>query len=458
MAEWFRLQLKEKTWKGLAEHALDGWNIGPAPYGYLAVRVPHPVPVKASQGRPKTRLALDPARAPGGGADLHLAGGGQARHAHHRRPAQRRPGPLPAPGPRGGPPQTVYAILGNPKYTGHMVYGRVRTRNGRRVTVPPDQWLWSPQPAHPSIVDRATWQAAQDIGAEHATSRDGHPCQASGRGPDLPVPGPGPVPGLPPPDERPAYGRGPVPLVYYQCPHNPGPPQDAATHPDHPRTVKAPEIRLDQIVGLLFPVAQDDDVAVIGGEDVGTADGPAGGVLAGPWCACWRGGGQSVVTSVTAARALCSSTMDLRPAMAAMRAGVAALLRARGRPGGVAVQPGDGVIAEQGVLAPGQLHVVAHVRPSARQVIGWHRVPGGDPLVQGGEDAHAQLPARVGWPISIQANGLALSISAFVMSRSSSSWSGCSRCASSTMTTTGPVPFGGARRRAGRRPGPSARL
>ena len=38
----------------------SGWNIGPAAYGYLADRVPHPVPVKASQGRTKTRLALDP--------------------------------------------------------------------------------------------------------------------------------------------------------------------------------------------------------------------------------------------------------------------------------------------------------------------------------------------------------------------------------------------------------------
>ena len=80
------------------------------------------------------------------------------------------------------------------------------------------------------------------------------------------------------------------------------------------------------------PVAQDDDVAVIGDEDVGAVDGPAGWVLAGPWCACWRRGGQSVVTSVTAARALCSSTRFLRPAMAATRAWVARLLTARGRP------------------------------------------------------------------------------------------------------------------------------
>jgi hypothetical protein len=49
-----------------------------------------------------------------------------------------------------------------------------------------------------------------------------------------------------------AYGRGPVPLVYYQCPHTPARPKDAASHPDHPRTVKAPEARLDQITGLFF--------------------------------------------------------------------------------------------------------------------------------------------------------------------------------------------------------------
>jgi hypothetical protein len=40
--------------------------------------------------------------------------------------------------------------------------------------------------------------------------------------------------------------------VYYQCPHNPAKPADAARHPGHPRTVKAPEKRLDQIAGLFF--------------------------------------------------------------------------------------------------------------------------------------------------------------------------------------------------------------
>src|SRR5205814_575715 len=116
-------------------------------------------------------------------------------------------------------------------------------------------------------------------------------------------------------------------LGYAECLHPRRRQLDRQRHPVQPR--HQPRHRRP---GLLFPVTQDDDVAVIDDEDVGEVDGPAGWVLAGPWCACWRGAGQSVVTSVTAARALCSSTMFLRPAMAATRAWVARLLTARGRP------------------------------------------------------------------------------------------------------------------------------
>jgi hypothetical protein len=143
VAEWFRLQLKEKTWKGLVEHALDGWNIGPAPYGYLADRIPHPVPAKASQGRTKTRLSLDPARAPVVAQIftwrvVHKLGMPTIAARLNADPAR-----YPAPTGKGWTTQTVYAVLGNPKYTGHMVYGRIRKRNGRRVTVPQAEWLWS---------------------------------------------------------------------------------------------------------------------------------------------------------------------------------------------------------------------------------------------------------------------------------------------------------------------------
>ncbi len=40
--------------------------------------------------------------------------------------------------------------------------------------------------------------------------------------------------------------------IYYRCPHNPAKPGEAADHPGHPRTVKAPETRLDQIAGRFF--------------------------------------------------------------------------------------------------------------------------------------------------------------------------------------------------------------
>ena len=46
--------------------------------------------------------------------------------------------------------------------------------------------------------------------------------------------------------------RGSRLYIYYRCPHNPARPSDAADYPDHPRTVKAPETRLDEIAGLFF--------------------------------------------------------------------------------------------------------------------------------------------------------------------------------------------------------------
>jgi len=253
VAEWFRIQLKEKTWKGLVEHCMDGWNIGPAPYGYTADRIPHPVPVKASQGRTKTRLAPDPVRGPVVTQIFTWRVIDKLGMPTIAARLNADPVRYPAPGTSGWSTPTVFVLLNNPKYTGHMVYGRVRNRNGRRVTVPADQWLWSPQPTHPALIDRATWDAAQHIGAEHGTSRDGtsgstHPaatrtyiyrgrvrcrdCRRRMAGQ--------------------AYGRGPDTRVYYQCPHNPARPRETADYPGHPRTVKTPETRLDQITGLFF--------------------------------------------------------------------------------------------------------------------------------------------------------------------------------------------------------------
>ena len=54
-----------------------------------------------------------------------------------------------------------------------MVFGLERKTNGKMTTVPPSEWLWSPEPTHPAIITRELWETAQTVGAEHGTSRDG---------------------------------------------------------------------------------------------------------------------------------------------------------------------------------------------------------------------------------------------------------------------------------------------
>ena len=86
---------------------------------------------------------------------------------------------VPAPGDGGWGPNTVGKILANPKYTGHMVYGRTRNagksqRPGQRRVrpVPIEEWTWSDQPSHPALVSREMWQAAQAVGRDHEGVRD----------------------------------------------------------------------------------------------------------------------------------------------------------------------------------------------------------------------------------------------------------------------------------------------
>ena len=61
------------------------------------------------------------------------------------------------------------------------------------------------------------------------------------------------MPRLPPPDDRHHLRQtAGAQSTYYRCPHNPATPRHAASHPDHPRTVQAPETLLDQIIGRFF--------------------------------------------------------------------------------------------------------------------------------------------------------------------------------------------------------------
>jgi len=253
IAEWYRFQLKDKAWKGLREHALAGYNIGPVPYGYAADRITHPVPAKAAQGATKTRLVLDPDRAPVvarifAWRTADKLGRVAIANRLNADPATPRPATAKA-----WTASTVAKILANPKYTGHMVFGRQRKTNGTMADVPPAEWLWSPDPTHPAIITRNLWENAQGIGAQHGTSRDGtspstHPatrrtyplrgrirhesCQRR-------------MCGITRPSSR-YYTSGPDKLLtYYMCPHDPS---RAAAPEDHPRTVSIREDLLTQAI------------------------------------------------------------------------------------------------------------------------------------------------------------------------------------------------------------------
>ena len=248
VAEWYRLQLKEKIWKGFEEHNAEGWNIGTPPYGYRAERHPHPNPAKAGQGRTKTRLILHPAEKTV--VETIFRWRTVKKLGVPTIAAQLNADPAAYPPPEGSDgwtAATVQVILGNPKYTGHQVYGRRRNRNGRRLTVPADQWLWTPQPVHDPIVSVETWKDAQDIGAGHASSRDYGP-------------GPNPAGRIYPyrsrircHDCQRRMAANPFPsYVYYRCPYTPSNPRHVKASPGHPRTVQVSETLLDVIVGRFY--------------------------------------------------------------------------------------------------------------------------------------------------------------------------------------------------------------
>ena len=178
VAEWYRIQLKAKTRKGLEQHAIDGYNNGRVPYGYVADRIAHPVPVKAGQGRIRTRLAADPQAAPW---VTRIFEWRVLENLSREAIAGRlEAAGVPSPGSGGGwGPMTVGKILANPKYTGYMVYGRTKNtgksqRPGQRKirAVPREQWTWSPQPVHPALVSRQLWEEAQKVGKAHEGVRD----------------------------------------------------------------------------------------------------------------------------------------------------------------------------------------------------------------------------------------------------------------------------------------------
>ena len=181
IAEWYVLELLEASRDGLSEHTRQGWNIGRPPYGYLAERLPHPVPAKRREGKTKSRLVLDPVRAPVVeqiyGWRIHERIGYRTIANRLNRDPDRYP-----------PPETNIAgaalghwtasavadILANPKYTGYMVWNRrAHGKSTGHHRNPTAQWVWSDQPVHPAIITLEQFIQAAEVAHNREGSRDG---------------------------------------------------------------------------------------------------------------------------------------------------------------------------------------------------------------------------------------------------------------------------------------------
>jgi DNA invertase Pin-like site-specific DNA recombinase len=180
VAEWYVLEVLEKSWDGLCEHTRQGWNVGRPPYGYLAEAIPHPVPAKRAEGKTKTRLVPDPVRGPVVtriftwraverlgyltiadrlNADLERYPPPTALDPARQRDAWSR--------------SSVRDVLCNPKYTGYMVYNRRATKSRSGKVNPPSAWIWSPKPTHEPLVTRDIFDAVSPVAQVRERSRNG---------------------------------------------------------------------------------------------------------------------------------------------------------------------------------------------------------------------------------------------------------------------------------------------
>ena len=92
---------------------------------------PAPQPRQGRPGRTKTRLVLDPVRAPVVTQIFTWRTENRLGVTTITNRFNADPGRCPSPKPGGWTTSAVYALLGNPKYTGHMVYGRRRSQAGQ---------------------------------------------------------------------------------------------------------------------------------------------------------------------------------------------------------------------------------------------------------------------------------------------------------------------------------------
>jgi site-specific DNA recombinase len=179
VAEWYVIELLEKSWGGFEVHTEAGYNVGKPCYGYRALKVPHPVPAKRAKGVKKTRLEAHPVEGPV--VRKMFTWRVTGRLGYHaiadRLNADLATNPPPVPvDPTRATGRWTYSnvrdVLTNPKYTGHMVWNRrARKGAGKNRVNPVTEWVWSPEPVHEALIDLETYVQAQEVAGQRERSR-----------------------------------------------------------------------------------------------------------------------------------------------------------------------------------------------------------------------------------------------------------------------------------------------
>lgn len=188
IAEWYVMEMLEKSWGGFEIHAEQGFNVGKPCYGYRAEQVAHPVPAKREKGLKKTRLVVDPVE---GAVVRRVFEWRIVERLSYQSIADRlntdlasNPAPVPVDPKRAVGKWTgssIREVLTNPKHTGYMVWNRRSSKaKPHSKTNPIEAWVWSPEPVHEALVSLEAFLLAQDVarhtqgsGAVAVTRADG---------------------------------------------------------------------------------------------------------------------------------------------------------------------------------------------------------------------------------------------------------------------------------------------
>jgi DNA invertase Pin-like site-specific DNA recombinase len=146
ISEFYNVNLKHETLKGMKENAIQGFHCGGrAPFGYRLVRTGSKVNYEPGPDEEVKVIKQVFSMAAQG-----MGGKKIARTLNEQG----------IPTGRKWLPSTILAILGNEAYLGHRVWNKKSEVNGRKN--PRSEWIIT-KDSHPAIIEKRIWEIAQEL-------------------------------------------------------------------------------------------------------------------------------------------------------------------------------------------------------------------------------------------------------------------------------------------------------